>query len=127
MASFGPSIVHVIAIPINSPRSFRFQPTANLGTYLKNLDLVKPKRWYLSPPNSKNMVVFSEFATQSIATIKLKAEPTQLDFNYQIDRKSQEKYSQILLDYTKVSQVVANGKSDQMRVRVDDQLFLSCQ
>ena len=78
--------------------------TANLKHYLQTLNLVKPKRLYLSSSKAKNKVSFHDFAHRSLALVK---QPAKLELEVQVDGK---KDDCILVDHTEICQVIANGK-----------------
>lgn len=83
--------------------------TEDLHQYLKNLNLVKPKRLYLSSSKDKNVVSFSELANQSVASVKPLAKASNSEMNVNVDMPA-ENCSHLLVDHTEVSQIAANGK-----------------
>lgn len=76
---------------------------------MKNLNLVKPKRLYLSSSRDKNIVSFSDLANQSVASVKPLAKASNSEMNVNVDMP-EENCSHLLVDHTEISQVAANGK-----------------
>ena len=78
----------------------------DLRHYLRSLNLVKPKRLYLTSSKAKSKVSFGDFANGSLALVK---PPAKVELNVQVDDRKKSG-SHILVDHTELSQIVANGK-----------------
>lgn len=87
-----------------------------MGDDLRNLHgvLTKSKRKSnavsSATPKAKNKVTFAEFAEQTVAGMRAIAEPTQLDFHFDIYPESKNKTRPIFVDHTEIHQIVANRK-----------------